>query len=67
MARMQQGARHSGGRPVDGAGGEYRWPGYLQALVVVVITLLFAWLAESMVHHRFGHGVLSHQMYDSQK
>jgi hypothetical protein len=55
------------GRPVDGRGGEYRWPGYLQALVVVLLTVMFAWVAASMVAHRFGRGALSHQMYKNRE
>ncbi len=67
MATRRDGAGHLADRAAGRKRGEYEWPGYMQALVVVTLTGLFAWLAVSMVEHRFGHGSLSHQMYQSHR
>ena len=54
--RSEQRQNEGGRRPI-------RWPGYVQFLFISVLSLLFVWLALSMVEHRFGHGSISHQMY----
>ena len=38
-----------------------RWPGYIQFLFVIVLTVMFVLLALSMKHHHFLDGSLDHR------
>ena len=55
------------GTKINGGGHQPQWPGYLQFLCVLALTMMFALLAFSMKRHHYLDGSLDHRNQASRR